>query len=126
MNLNKRLNESIDGLKSFTSLNESANTYEVKYNESAIQRTYTPIQTDTITGTRDDLMEFLDSICVDECQKDDGLKSFDEWVADYEELYDPSGSTVVLSIKENGKEIYRNSDYDSYAQKYGDDYDDED
>ncbi len=126
MNLNKRLNESIDGLKSFTSLNESANTYEVEYNESAIQRTYTPIQTDTITGTRDDLMEFLDSICVDECQKDDGLKSFDEWVADYEELYDPSGSTVVLSIKENGKEIYRNSDYDSYAQKYDDNYDDED
>lgn len=71
-------------------------------------------------------MEFLDSIYVDECQEDDGLKSFDEWVADYEELYDPSGGTVVLSIKENGKEIYRNSDYDSYIQKYDDGYDDED
>lgn len=129
MNLNKKLNESLDSLDTFT-LTESENRYEVTYDDGAVQRMRTPIQTDVVTGNRNDLMEFLDSIYVEvDSDDDDNLESFESWIKHYEDDFDPSGSTVVLSIKENGNEIYRNSDYDYYMENNdddSDDYDDED
>lgn len=112
---NKKLNEDI-----------KSNKYEIEWNAGAVERTPTPNETVEFEGTRADLMKFLDDNYVDVDYADnDNIISFEEWLNEYEEMYDPSGSTVVLSIKENGKEIYKNSDYD-YYQEEQDDYDDYD
>ena len=112
---NKKLNEDI-----------KSNKYEIEWNAGAVERTPTPNETVEFEGTRADLMKFLDDNYVDvDYDEDDNIISFEEWLDTYEDTYDPSGSTVVLSIKENGKEIYKNSDYD-YYQKEQEDYDDDD
>ena len=112
---NKKLNEDI-----------KSNKYEIEWNAGAVERTPTPNETIEFEGTRKDLMQFLDDNYVDvDYDEDDNIISFEEWLDTYEDTYDPSGSTVVLSIKENGKEIYKNSDYD-YYQEEQEDYDDDD
>lgn len=115
---NKKLNEDI-----------KSNKYEIEWNAGAVERTPTPNETIEFEGTRKDLMQFLDDNYVDvDYNEDDNIISFEEWLDTYEDTYDPSGSTVVLSIKENGKEIYKNSDYDYYQEEQEDyeDYEDYD
>lgn len=110
---NKKLNEDI-----------KSNKYEIEWNAGAVERTSTPNETIEFEGTRKDLMQFLDDNYVDiDYDDNDNIISFEKWLDEYEEMYDPSGSTVVLSIKENGKEIYKNSDYD-YYQEEQEDYED--
>lgn len=112
---NKKLNEDI-----------KSNKYEIEWNAGAVERTPTPNETIEFEGTRKDLMQFLDDNYVDiDYDDNDNIISFEKWLDEYEEMYDPSGSTVVLSIKENGKEIYKNSDYD-YYQEEQEDYEDYD
>lgn len=106
-----------------------SNKYEIEWNAGAVERTPTPNETIEFEGTRKDLMQFLDDNYVDiDCDDNDNIISFEKWLDEYEEMYDPSGSTVVLSIKENGKEIYKNSDYDYYQEEQEDyeDYEDYD
>lgn len=94
---------------------ESSNQYVVEYNDGAVQRTQVENSTESFEGTREDLMEFLDDHYVECTMNDeDELVSFDEWLSVYEDEYDPSGSTVVLKITENGKEIYKNESYDYF------------
>lgn len=115
---NKKLNEDI-----------KSNKYEIEWNAGAVERTPTPNETIEFEGTRKDLMQFLDDNYVDiDYDDNDNIISFEKWLDEYEEMYDPSGSTVVLSIKENGKEIYKNSDYDYYQEEQEDyeDYEDYD
>lgn len=115
---NKKLNEDI-----------KSNKYEIEWNAGAVERTPTPNKTIEFEGTRKDLMQFLDDNYVDiDYDDNDNIISFEKWLDEYEEMYDPSGSTVVLSIKENGKEIYKNSDYDYYQEEQEDyeDYEDYD
>lgn len=103
-----------------------SNKYEIEWNAGAVERTPTPNETIEFEGTRKDLMQFLDDNYVDiDYDDNDNIISFEKWLDEYEEMYDPSGSTVVLSIKENGKEIYKNSDYD-YYQEEQEDYEDYD
>lgn len=105
---------------------EKSNKYEIEWNSGAVERTSTPNETVEFEGSREDLMQFLDDNYVDvDYDEDDNIISFEEWLDIYEDMYDPSGSTVVLSIKENGKEIYKNSDYD-YYQEEQEDYEDYD
>lgn len=105
---------------------EKFNKYEIEWNSGAVERTSTPNETVEFEGSREDLMQFLDDNYVDvDYDEDDNIISFEEWLDIYEDMYDPSGSTVVLSIKENGKEIYKNSDY-NYYQEEQEDYDDDD
>ena len=104
-------------------LQESAtNKYEIELNSGAIERTRMPNETNIIEGYREDLMEYLNDSFVD-CTLDDEdeLVTFEQWVSEYEDNYDPSGSTVVLKITENGKEIFKNSDYDEYQSDYDED-----
>lgn len=106
-----------------------SNKYEIEWNAGAVERTPTPNETIEFEGTRKDLMQFLDDNYVDiDYDDNDNIISFEKWLDEYEEMYDPSGSTVVLSIKENGKEIYKNSDYDYYQEEQEDyeDYEDYD
>lgn len=112
--LNKTISDKqtrINQLKSKNELTEDKeNRYQVIYNSGATQRRKMPNQTKTFTGTRQDLMNFLDSIFVDCTQDDDDeVISFEDWVKVYDDESDLGGSTAVIKITENGKTIYENN-----------------
>lgn len=102
---------------------DEISTYTIELNKGAVMRGNTPNETETIEGTEKDLMQFLDDNFVD-CTLDDEdeLVSLNYWLENYENEYDPSGSTVVLSILKDGKEIYKNADYDGYFNEYEEDF----
>lgn len=111
--LNKTISDKqtrINQLKSKKELTEDKeNRYQVIYNSGATQRRKMPNQTKTFTGTREDLMKFLDSIYVDcTLDDDDEVVSFEDWVKVYDDESDLGGSTAVIKITENGKTIYEN------------------
>lgn len=85
------------------------NVYEIKYNDGAIQRRQVEDKILEFEGDREDLMERLDDMYVD-CTLDDldTLIPFDKWEEIYLDLYDISGSNVIIYIKENGKYIFKN------------------
>lgn len=124
--MSKSLFEHIDSLDSFI-LKESASipkdevhTWEVVYNRGAIERRRVPNDRETIEGTSDDLMEFLDGEYVEGCYNDDDeYATLDEWKKN-QEWADPSGSTIVLEIRCDGKLVFEDHSYDD------EDYDDED
>lgn len=103
--------------------------YVIEYNDDAIQRWEADgkVKVEEVElDNRDDLVEVLNDLFVD-CtidteSDDDKYRTFDSWLNTYEEDADYSGSAVVLSITEDGKEIYRNSEYDYFLD---DDYEDE-
>lgn len=114
-------------LKDVNSIQTKSNTYQIEYDEGAVQRQHTPIRTETVYGDKRDLMNFLNNLYVDGTENDNGrVKSFRTWVNEYEDYYDPSGSVVILRIQENGKDIYKNSDYDEYIKEHEDDIIEED
>lgn len=85
------------------------NVYEIKYNDGAIQRRQVEDKILEFEGDREYLMERLDDMYVD-CTLDDldTLIPFDKWEEIYLDLYDISGSNVIIYIKENGKYIFKN------------------
>ena len=108
-------------------INESTDTWEIEYNDGAVQRTPVANETITVEGSWEDVLEELEGLFVDipgEWDEDEEHKicSLDQFVDEYEEYADFSGSTVVLKIIKNDDVIYEISGYDDYwAEDYFDD-----
>lgn len=108
-------------------INESTDTWEIEYNDGALQRTPVANKTITVEGSWEDVLEELEGLFVDipgEWDEDEEHKicSLDQFIDEYEEYADFSGSTVVLKIIKNDDVIYKISSYDDFwAEDYFDD-----
>ena len=100
------IEEAVDG---------TGDKWEIEYNNGAVQRCPMPNKTKIIEGTWEEVLEELDSMYVEipgEYDDDDNIIcSLQQFIAEYEENADLSGSTVVLRITKNGKVVFEITNY---------------
>lgn len=107
--------------------NEAESTYnwKIKYNNGAVQRCQQPNRTLTVQGTWKDVLEQLQDLYVDlpyeyyDEDEDIYTCSLDEFVEDYADNADFSGSTVILTITRNNEVVF---DLDDWDEDYDDEY----
>ena len=98
---------------------KNGDTWEIEYNNGAVERQQMPNKTETINGDWKDVVKELDAMHVDlpyEYDEQDNTLplSLEQFVSKYEDNMDVSGSTVVLKITKNGEVVFKLSDYENY------------
>lgn len=110
-------------------VNDTTDKWEIEYNNGAVQRCPMPNETKVVEGTWEDVLEELESMYVDipgEYDDDDNpMCSLEQFVNEYEDNADLSGSTVLLRVTKNGEVVFEISDYEDWKNSDEDDWDDD-
>ena len=113
--------EDWDELDESKSINDK---WLIEYNNGATQRCPMPNQTIEIDGDWDTVREELQDMYVEfpgeyDEKEDYKICSLEQFIDEYEDEADFSGSTVVLKITKNGKVVYEISDYERWSSEDG-------
>lgn len=105
-----------DDISESTSTDKDVDTWKIEYNDGALQRCDQPNKTREVKGTWEDVLVELSDMLVDipgeyDEEEDIYACSLEQFVSDYEDTADFSGSNVILQIKKDDQIVYQVSDY---------------